>query len=213
MYTPFRLILLRLIHPQMRDTIRAEFMTRSTVLKRKPSPDTLAAALARLDVPFVLYDGNVSGVRLAQHPGALLAGLAEQADARLRMAVIPLLLRHPQLAEIVPQAIRESPPRSRLALKIYYSAAMLLQTEYAQRLEQLFGQMTRLPDLYSQELGIPTDVDAKTRLQALASRHRESTGLALNWVGTYEHAAQRFILHAEKERAWAQSQPTSSGRS
>ena len=183
-------------------------MTKPKSLTRKPSPDTLAAALARLDVSFIMSNGRASGAYLANHPATLLASLSAQADARLRMAIIPLLMRHPQLAALVPRAVRNVLPHRRKILKIYYTAAMLLQQKYAAPLAELFGPLTPLPDLYSRELGVPQDSAAEMRLKALAAKHSETSGLALNWVGTYEHAAERFVKHAQKKREWAQLQPT-----
>ncbi|MBI4789309.1 MAG: hypothetical protein HY782_19940 [Chloroflexi bacterium] len=178
--------------------------TESTSITRKPSPDTLAAALARLDVPFVMSNARGSGAYFANHPTTLLASLVAQADARLRLSIIPLLLRHPQFAALVPRAVRKVSPRRRKILKIYYTAAMLLQSKYAAPLGRLFGYSSPLPDLYSRELGIPQEGDAEMRLQALARKHSVTSALALNWIGTYEHAAKRFLKHAQKECEWAQ---------
>ena len=161
--------------------------------KRKPSPETVAAALAQLDVQFVTRTGKVSGVRLAKQPVALLASLAEQDEARLRLGIIPLLLRHPGLATAVPKAVRQVSPRRRDVLKLYYTAALLLQQKHAARLGKSLGLFVPLPDWYSGELGVPVRGDPDTRLRVLARKQRERSGLALNWLGTYEHAAERFV--------------------
>jgi hypothetical protein len=165
--------------------------------RRKPSPDTVAAALTQLDVHCVTWTGKVSGVRLAKRPAALLASLAEQDEARLRPGIIPLLLRHPDLATVVPEAIKQVSPRRRNVLKLYYTAALLLQQKYAARLKQFLGQSAPLTDWYSIELGVPIRGDPDTRLRILARQQRERSGLALNWLGTYEHAAERFLRHLE----------------
>ncbi len=162
-------------------------------IKRKPSPDTIAAALAQLDVRFIARTRRVSGLRLAQRPVALLASLAEQEEARLRLGIIPLLLRHPEWAGLVPKAIRQVSRPRRDVLKMYYTAALLLQQKYAIRLEQSLGQLAPLTDWYSNELGIPIRGDVDTRLRILARKQSERSGLALNWVGTYEHAAERLV--------------------
>lgn len=168
-------------------------MKMSKPAKRKPSPDTIAAAMTQLDVQFVTRTGKVSGVRLAKRPVALLASLAEQDEARLRLGIIPLLLRHPGLATAVPKAVQQVSPRRRDVLKFYYTAALLLQQKYAARLEQSLGLIVPLPDWYSDELGVPVHGDPDTRLRLLARKQRERSGLELNWFGTYEHAAERFI--------------------
>lgn len=168
---------------------------------RKPSPDTVAAALTRLDVHFVTRRGKVTGTRLANQPTVLLASLAEQDEARLRLGIIPLLLRHPDLATVVPDAVKRLSPRRRDVLKLYYTAALLLQQKYAARLEQFLGLSSTLIDLYSGELGIPQRGDPDARLRILARKQRERSGLALNWLGTYEHAAERFVRHLDVSRS------------
>ncbi len=161
--------------------------------KRKPSPDTVAAALAQLDVRFVTRTGKVSGLRLAKRPVVLLVSLAEQDEARLRLGIIPLLLRHPDWATLVPEAVQQVSPHRRDVLKLYYTAAMILQQKYAARLEQSLGRFAPLTDWYSGELGVPISGDPDARLRILARKHRARSGLALNWLGTYEHAAERFV--------------------
>ncbi len=163
--------------------------------RRKSSPDVAAAALAQLDVHFVTWTRPVSGVRLAKNPVTLIASLAQQEEARLRLSIIPLLLRHPEFAAVVPDATRQLSPRRRDLLKLYYTAALLLQQKYAVRLLQLLGPSEPMTDWYSRELGIPVRGDPDTRLRILARKQRERSGLALNWLGTYEHASERFIRH------------------
>jgi len=162
-------------------------------IKRKPSPETVAAALTQLDVHFVTHTGRVIGARLAQQPVALLASLAEQDESRLRLGIIPLLLRHPEWASLVPQAVRQVSPRRRNVLKLYYTAALLLQQKYAARLEQSLGTFQFLTDWYSNELGVPARGNPDRRLRILAHRQQERSGLVLNWLGTYEHVAERFV--------------------
>lgn len=154
-----------------------------------------------LDAHFVTGSRKVSGARLANQPTRLLASLVEQDDARLRLGIIPLLLRHPTLAVFVPEAVRRVAPRRRKLLKLYYTAAVMLQQKYASRLEPLLGAVIPLSDWYSEELGIPANGTPETRLRKLARKHREWSGLALNWLGTYEHAAERLVQHLETTRS------------
>ncbi len=162
-------------------------------IKRKPSADTIAAALAQLDVRFIARTGRVSGLRLAKRPVELLVSLAEQEEARLRLGIIPLLLRHPDWARLIPEAVNRVAPRQRDLLKLYYTAALLLQQKYASRLEQSLGELAPLTDWYSTELGVPLRGDPDKRLRILARTQSQLSGLALNWVGTYEHAAERLV--------------------
>ncbi len=172
------------------------------------SPDVLVAALAELDVDFVTCAQRVSGEHLAKRPAALLAGLAQQDEARLRLAIIPLLLRHPEFAFAAPKVLRLLDPRRRVYFKLYYTAAVLLQRKHADRLRSLLSDTTPLVDWYSNELGIRERRNPDAGLRALGNKHRQRSGLALNWPGTYEHALERFLKHRQKEREWAQSRQT-----
>jgi hypothetical protein len=167
--------------------------TKTKSIKRNPSPDTIAAAMAQLDVRYVAHTGRVSGLQLAKRPIELLASLAEQKEARLRLGIIPLLLRHPEWARLVPEAVRQVSRKRRDVLKLYYTAALLLQQKYASRLEQSLGELPLLTDWYSTELGVPVHGDPDKRLRILARTQSQRSGLALNWVGTYEHAAERLV--------------------
>jgi hypothetical protein len=57
----------------------------------------LVELLNQLDVPF-LAGGAPVGRSSSVTPSVLLARLAASPEARLRLAAIPLLLRHPELA-------------------------------------------------------------------------------------------------------------------
>lgn len=54
----------------------------------------------------------------------------------MRAAVIAVLLACPEYAEAVPAALERLQPLERLTLGCFYTAAMLLQQEYAGRLRQ-----------------------------------------------------------------------------
>ncbi|MCB0183192.1 MAG: hypothetical protein KDE31_02950 [Caldilineaceae bacterium] len=140
----------------------------------------------------------------------LLRQLALSEEARLRLALIPVLLRHPEFAPIVSQVAVQLPASAQLVLKCYYSAAQLLQQKYRQRLHALFGDSPTLPDLFAAELGLPEFTDPDHGLQRLAERHRQLSGRMINWLGTYEHGAQRLLIHCERKALWQKSQPTKS---
>lgn len=161
------------------------------------SVDELVSALNSLGAHFVAGGAIATPPELT--PARLLAALAEQSDARLRLAIVALLLRRPDLANAAQEAIVRLAEPARTMLKLYYTAAMLLQQKHAGQLYRLIGPRESLPDLFSGELGIPTSGSIEARLQALGKRHRDLSGLAANWVGTYEHAAERLFKRMEHE--------------
>jgi hypothetical protein len=132
-----------------------------------------------------------------------LAGLAEQSDARLRLAIVALLLRRPDLADAIPEVVTHLTEPAGTSLKLYYTAAMLLQQKHADELGRLLEVRQRLPDLFSIQLGVPAGGSVEARLQTLAERHRAWSGLTVNWIGTYEHAAERLIRRLTLEAQWA----------
>ncbi len=156
----------------------------------------LVDELNHLGIPF-LQRGTARLITKPLEPAILVMQLATSDEARLRLALIPLLLRHPAFAADVLGVVAQLPPAAQVVLKCYYMAAQLLQQKYQQRLHALFGDTMSLPDLFMAELGLPAFVDPEHGLQLLAERHRQLSSRTINWLGTYEHGAQRLLLHCE----------------
>ena len=160
----------------------------------------LISELHALGLHFVIGNQTPSmNRRLA--PATLLAGLAQQTDGRMEMALIALFLYEPTFAEAVDEALEKLDETSQVNLKLFYTAAMLLQQIHAKRLRPLCIWQP-LPDLFSLELGIPQSGSPKIHLRQLAKRHRALSGWAINWLGTYQYAAKRLITRLEKESTW-----------
>ncbi len=161
------------------------------------SPAHLASALDAYDVPFLF--GGTTYPRAAVLPRELLIGLATAPEARLRAAIIPLLLRHPEFADAARAAAQELEPLPRQTLQCFYTAAMLLQRKYALRLGHLLATLHDLPDFFSRDLNVMLGAEIENALRAVGRRHAAFAGHAVNWVGTYEHAAQHFMKHLEQQ--------------
>jgi hypothetical protein len=165
------------------------------------------ALVAELDLLGIRYLSRQSSHRADQvrAPETLLADLVQQPHARVRSAVIAVLLSHPQYAEAVPAALKRLSPRDRLTLQSLYMAAVLLQQAYADRLRPVAGERWRwLPDLVSDELGLPTEGAPRDRLRRLDREMRHRTGTMINWMGTYEHVVRQLIRHRERRPSWSQ---------
>lgn len=134
-------------------------------------------------------------------PDALLADLVRQPSARVRAAVIAVLLAHPEYATAVPAALERLGSSDRLTLRLFYTAAVLLQQEHAERLQR-FVANDQLPDRFSAELGLPESASPHARLVALGQRHRQCTKVHVNWTGTYESVAQHLVRSWESEARW-----------
>jgi hypothetical protein len=131
-------------------------------------------------------------------PEALLADLVRQPSARVRLSVIAVLLAHPEYAQAVPAALKRLPPAAQWTLRFFYSAAVLLQQEYAERLRP-FVAARRLPDRFGADLNLPVTASPRERLIALGRRHRQRTQTAVNWAGTYESAVRHLLRSWELE--------------
>ena len=142
-----------------------------------------------------------------------MAGLAASDEARLRLALIPLLLTHPEFAAHSRAALRQTSSAAAVTFRCYYTAALWLQLRYQERLTACVGPFRPLPDLFGKELGLGPYTDPDGALQALAVQQQRLTGRALNWYGTYEHAVQTWLRQLEQQAQWNTSPPIKSGRS
>lgn len=161
------------------------------------SDDDLVSELWARDVRFLM--GRNANASPLLSPTSLIASLAQSENARVRLALIPLLLRHPEFSAEVEKADKSLLSQfSKIVLRFYYTAAIILQRKYQERLKEIFGTQTQLPDLYSNKLGVSLSKDHEQSLADLAKRHQTLSGQTINWLGTYEHAAERLIKHMEK---------------
>lgn len=160
------------------------------------SEDELVGALDALEVPF-LMGGIQDKVAQALSPVELLQGLASSSDARVRSAIIPLLLRHPEFADAARVAASLLAGQAQYTLQLFYTAARLLQKQYAERLAGLFGVQRGLPDLFSETLEIELSSEIQESLGRTGERHAELTGLKMNYAGGYEHAARTWLDYLE----------------
>jgi hypothetical protein len=96
---------------------------------------------------------------------------------------------------------------SRLTLRLFYTAAVLVQQQYADELRKATGEAWRpLPDLFSPEFGVPSpDAPIQRRLSALGQAHQRRTGIVANWSGTYDSVAHKLLRRWKMERRWSQS--------
>ena len=101
--------------------------------------ETLVAALRDNGVSY-LVPGDADTDEVLKSPVRLLSALLPQPDARLKLAIVPLFLRQPSLAESVPTlAARLDAPQS-LELQTLYMAAVYLQRNWRVASEYLPGR-------------------------------------------------------------------------
>ncbi len=152
--------------------------------------DQLVSELWAWDVRFIL--GSKPNHSPSLPPASLIAALAESHEARMQLSLIPLFLRHPEFAVHVTVVAKKINPEHQLILKCFYSAAVWLEQKHLSRKE--------LPDLFSKELRLSPNSNPEENLRALAKCQRELSGSRINWLGTYQHAADIWLKEVELQQ-------------
>jgi hypothetical protein len=160
------------------------------------SDDDLVSELWARDVRFLM--GKQENLSPLLSPSSLIASLAQSENARVRLALIPLFLRHPEFSNEVKKADNLlSSEISKLFLRFYYTAAIILQRKYQERINNILGEQIKLPDLYSNALGISLEENPEKDLVHLGKQHQILSGHIINWIGTYEHGAGNWLKYME----------------
>jgi hypothetical protein len=164
--------------------------------------DTLTAELSQLGIRYFTY-GKYDAISQPRPPSQLMAALIRHPSARVRAAVIAVLLAHPEFAVHVPAALQYLSSPERKMLRFFYTAAYLLQQQYACELQRITrSSLSPMPDLFSTQIGLTRAGPPQERLKELALICQRDTNVVINWVGTFEHAAQQLLRRWEAEAAW-----------
>lgn len=131
----------------------------------------------------------------------LLTTLAQHPDPRLRLALIPWFLLHPEIHTVVSSVIHQLPPSARTELQALYMAAVYLQRLWRTRLSLYLGAFEELPDLFSRELGLPPPEErhGKVGLHALAEWHAKQCDYPVNRLASYEKIMHLLFEQLERE--------------
>jgi hypothetical protein len=163
--------------------------------------EQLVAELARLGVRY-LSRQSAEAAESVYAPNELLGRLVCQPSSRVRLALIALLLARPEYARHVHLALKRLNQSDAQRLRFFYSAAVILQQQYAEILRAALGaSFSQLPDLFADELGVTGDSPA-ARLRELGRLQAQWSGENLNWTGTYENAARLLLRRWESEQKW-----------
>jgi hypothetical protein len=166
--------------------------------------ERLVAQLETLGVRYLSRQTTVQ-VKQVRSPVRFLADLMCQPSSRVRTALIAVLLAHPDFSRSISAASRRLIPADQITLKLLYTAAVVLQKKYSERLRPFLADRWQwLPDLYSSELGLASNQSPDEILIALGTIHRQKTGVVLNWIGTYENVAHHLLHRWELEQRWNQ---------
>ena len=183
----------------------SDIMTSPILSPALQMEEELVAELAQLGICY-LSRQSIAPPTQTHAPAELIADLTRQPSSRVRAALIPLFLAHPQYAAHVRDAAKNIDSGQAITLKFFYTAAALLQRKYEDRLRQ--DDAPTLPDLFGTELGLSsTSIDEQ--LDELGKKHQAASGLRLNWAGSYENAGRHLLRQWELEGKWNASRPIS----
>jgi hypothetical protein len=132
-----------------------------------------------------------------------LLGLARDPDARVALAIVPLLLLRPERAEAIPAVAKQLEGDAKLMFECYCTEAHWLQRQCEKPLTDLVGELKPFPDWFSAKLELTSsENEAACALEALGKRQQALSHERLNWRGTYKHPAQSLMKQLTWERVW-----------
>ena len=174
-------------------------------LEQSIEEEELVAELRLLGIRYLSRQVSYEATSV-RPPEALLADLVRQPSARVRAAVIAVLLSHPEYADAIPAALARLGPDERLTLRSFYLAAMLLQREHEDRLRAFqVPQWRWLPELAQAmgDLGLPAEGAPGVKLAALGKEHQRRAKVTVNWTGTYQQVVDQLLRQWELESKWS----------
>ncbi len=160
--------------------------------------EQLVDALNSLGVHFLLGGTGSENTTIESHQ--LIRALAKSEESRVRLALIPLFLQRPEYGEVARAVDSELSITAQLYLRCYYTAAHLLQQKYQAQLGVYLGSQKELCDHFSDSLELSLNGSVQRGLEALAQRHADLSKRRINWLGTYEHAAERTLKRLKHEQ-------------
>jgi hypothetical protein len=164
--------------------------------------EKLVAELELLDIRYLSRQTTYLPTSV-RPPEKLLADLAQQPSARVRAAVIAVLLAHPEFAANISAALQNLTPIQQTTLRFYYLAAVFLQRVFAAPLQSRLGARWQwIPERFAEEFDLPNDLPPREKLSRLGREHQRLTHIVANWSGTCENVARRLLHQWELEQQW-----------
>jgi hypothetical protein len=173
------------------------------------SRETLVAELRERGIAY-LAPSDAQATEVVTSDDVLLMALLDQPDSRLQLALIPLFLRHPELAWRVPALLNQLDPRLVIELQTYYMAAVYLQRLWKTRLGFYLDNPLLLPDLFSHQLGLPPADErfGKNGLYDLADAWRARSRYPFNRLSALNITMDLFFEQLKLEHGVTYHAPT-----
>ncbi len=160
----------------------------------EPQRETLVAKLREEGIHYLAPSDAVATEPIGSD-GALLLALLEQPDTRLQLALIPLLIRRPDLASCVLLLVNQIDQQLTIELQTLYMAAVYLQRLWQTRLSFYLDTTNLLPDLFSQQLGLPSAEErfGKNGLYDLADAWRARSPYPFDRLASLKNTMDLFF--------------------
>lgn len=164
--------------------------------------ESLVAALRDRGISYLAPSDAVAREVFESHE-QLLCALLHQDDSRLRLAIVPLLLRHPEISESVPALAACLDDTVSLELQTLYMAAVYMQRNWRSRLSIYLNEMTLLPDLFSHQMGLPLPDErfGKTGLVELTDVWKSRSQYPFERLQALNNTFELFIGQLKLEKA------------
>ena len=164
--------------------------------------ESLVAALRDRGISY-LAPGDPVARDVPETHEQLLCALLQQQDPRLRLATVPLLLRHPEISESVSDLAARLDDSASVELQTLYMAAVYSQRNWRSRLSIYLDEMTLLPDLFSRQMGLPLPDErfGKTGLVELADAWQSRSQYPFNRLQALNTTIELFFEQLKLEKA------------
>ncbi len=168
--------------------------------KAQTNRETLVAELRNRGVTY-LAPGDAVAESNFSSDLSFLSALLEQSDSRLRLALIPLFIRHPDLAAVASALVNQSDAALALELQTLYMAAVYLQRRWWTRLSFYLDTREPLPDLYSQTMNLPLAEEqfGKVGLYELADLWQARSRFPFDWLASMNQTMDLFFAQLKLE--------------
>ena len=170
--------------------------------------ETLVAELRERGIAY-LAPSDAQATEIISSVEELIIAILNQPDSRLQLALVPLFIRHPELAEYVPALAQKVTPAQALDLQTLYMAAVYLQRLWLTRLSFYLENISLLPDLYSHQLKLPPADErfGKAGLHALAEDWSARSLYPFNRLASLNKTMDLFFEQLKLEKRPRESAP------
>jgi hypothetical protein len=157
-----------------------------------PDPSSLVEQLAALGVHTLRVREDAARYETPE-PSQLIRAVATHPEPRLREALIPLFLRHPEYASLILPIVATLDQANAENLRRLYTAAVFLQRFWRTSLGIYLGETPLLPDHFGALWGLPAadKYFGEAGLRALAALQKRETGY--EWLSAYQTIMDLFL--------------------